>query len=409
MAQTNTSNLLVSESYLVLSDARNQKAEKLKNVGEPLQLPGKVIAIEVSENNAWIADNTTVARKTDLESGKTLQIYAGHRGPVSALALWSTASGNETRQILITGSWDKTIKLWDTKTKQIISSTEAHSDFVKSLLVYPSLNLLVSGSSDKIVRFWDLTNALDGQPLQSVGSISSHTRPVECLDGQATGENSAELCTGDTMGIINLWTLTKEDTTPPRWKSTLKNQYKHHRTKITEMIYGNGQLVTASLDETVQTLDISSTDANTKNPPTPTSIQHPTGVRCILSLSLTTLAEPYLITGSGDVLRIYDVSSPKEPELISETDAHWHDVTAIRLWIRKNVAEDGTTRLEPWVVSTSLDETVRRWKLSELLTPKPKSVEHQKVSKPPALEVAEQGSSGLTAEEEAELAELMDD
>ncbi|KAK7440209.1 hypothetical protein VKT23_017151 [Stygiomarasmius scandens] len=409
MANANTSNFLVSESHLALSDARNQKAEKFKDVGEPLQLQGKAIAIEVTGNDAWIGDNTTVARKVDLESGKTLQVYAGHRGPVSALALWSSPAG----EILITGSWDKTIKLWDTNTKQIISSTDAHSDFVKSLLVYPSLNILVSGSSDKIVRFWDLTSALSGQPLTSVGSISTHTRPVECLDGQATGENSAELCTGDTMGVINLWTLAREEgntaDVAPRWKSTLKEQFKHHRTKITELKYRNGSLWTASLDETVQILS-----TNSPSPSIPASITHPTGVRALLSLSLTPLAEPYLITGSGDILRVYDVSSLKEPELVNEIEGHWHDVTAIRLWIRKSTieAEDGTkkTSVEPWVVSTSLDETVRRWRLGDLLTPKPKSVEHKKVSSQPTPEaVKETSSSGLTAEEEAELAELMDD
>jgi len=122
----------------------------------------------------------------------------------------------------------------------------------------------------------------------------------------------------------------------------------------------------ASLDETVQILS-----TNSSSSPTPASITHPTGVRALLSLSLTPLAEPYLITGSGDILRVYDVSSPKEPELVNEIEAHWHDVTAIRLWIRGSTieAEDGTkkTSVEPWVVSTSLDETVRRWRLGGML------------------------------------------
>jgi len=42
------------------------------------------------------------------------------------------------------------------KTKAVISSTLAHADFVKTLLVVPSLQLLVSGSSDKSVRFWSV-------------------------------------------------------------------------------------------------------------------------------------------------------------------------------------------------------------------------------------------------------------
>ncbi|KAF5373133.1 hypothetical protein D9758_001692 [Tetrapyrgos nigripes] len=397
MAHANTSNFLVSESHLALSDVRNQKAEKLKNVGEPLQLPGKAVAVEVLGNHVWVADNTTVARKIELESGKTLQVYSGHRGPVSAIAFWTKTFGETTRTILVTGSWDKT--------KQLISSTDSHSDFVKSLFVYPSLNLLVSGSSDKIVRFWDLTDTLDGQPLKSAGSISSHTRPVECLGGRVGEDGSVELCTGDTMGIINLWTLTKEDTSPPRWKSSLKQQFKHHRTKITELKYVSGQLWTASLDETVQVVDLSSAESG--NPSTPASIQHPTGVRCILPIGLTDLAEPYLITGSSDILRVYDVTSLKEPELINEIDAHWHDVTAIRLWIRKTMADDGITRVEPWVISTSLDGTIRKWKLSDLLTPKLKVAANPKQPSDP--KDGQEGSNALTAEEEAELAELMDD
>lgn len=95
-------------------------------------------------------------------------------------------------------------------------------------------------------------------------------------------------------------------------------------------------------------------------------IQHPTAVKTILPLSLTALGEPYLLTGSGDVIRVYDVSSLHEPELIAETDGHWHDVTALRLWIRESKieGEPGKVSREAWVVSASLDGTLRRWRLT---------------------------------------------
>ena len=79
---------------------------------------------------------------------------------------------------------------------------------------------------------------------------------------------------------------------------------------------------------------------------------------------MTDLAEPYVITGSGDIIRIYDVSSPEEPELLGEVDAHWHDVTALRLWVRRSVGDNGQTRVEPWIISASLDGTIRKWRLS---------------------------------------------
>lgn len=117
--------------------------------------------------------------------------------------------------------------------------------------------------------------------------------------------------------------------------------------------------LSASSDETVQIIDHPTSDS--KKPPPP--IPHPVAVRSLLPLSLTDLAEPVVITGAGDMIRVYDLSTPEEPELISEIDAHWHDVTSIRLWVRKTVGDDGKTRVEPWVVSASLDGTIRKWRL----------------------------------------------
>ncbi|ESK88317.1 wd repeat protein [Moniliophthora roreri MCA 2997] len=398
MANADTSNFLVSENELILSESRKHKAEQLKSLGDPLQLQGKALAIEVVGSSVWVADNTTVVRKIDLESGNILQIYRGHRGPVSALALFRTTptGASEAKHILVTGSWDKTIKLWDTNTKEIISSTEAHSDFVKSLLVFPSLNLLASGSSDKIVRFWDLSSALEGKYLQSAGSITAHTRPVECLDGQELANGGAELCTGDTMGVIKLWTLSKDAGSPPRWSGALKLEFNYHRTKISDLHYGNGQLWTASTDETVQIRTLSPSLDHQKPPP---PITHPVGVRCILPLGLTALAESYLITGAGDVLRVYDMSSLAEPELMNEFDAHWHDITSIRLWVRKSES-GGRITIEPWIVTTSLDATIRKWRLQGILTKMP-------VTSKPTLQPP-RGGFMMTAEEEEELAELLD-
>ena len=120
----------------------------------------------------------------------------------------------------------------------------------------------------------------------------------------------------------------------------------------------------ASSDETAQAQHDPPLDPKSKVRPMP-PLTHPTAVRAILPLLLTPLAEPYLLTGSGDVIRAYDISSPDEPELLGEMDAHWHDVTALRLWMRKSPIDGkpGQFKAEPWVVSASLDGTLRKWKL----------------------------------------------
>ncbi|KAH9484171.1 putative WD repeat-containing protein [Psilocybe cubensis] len=401
-----TDNFIVTEAQLAIEEARKQKAERTKSLGDPIELIGKALAIEIQDSVAWIGENTNVARLLDLESGKTLHLFKGHTGPVTSLAFCDRTPGSGDREILITGSWDKSIRLWDTVSKRQISSTpNAHADFVKTLHVFSSLNLLVSGSSDKIVRFWDISQPTSSEPLISLGSISSHTRPVECLDGEVVSPDAAILYTGDTMGVIKSWDLIRESGSPSRWKAIHKQTINHHRTRINDLWYKNGQLWTASADDTVRVLSQDASDGTTK---LSKPIMQPVAVRTILPISLTDLGEPYLITAAGDVLRTYDVSELDEPDLISEIDAHWHDITAVKLWMRKTIGEDGKTRIEPWILSTSLDKTIRRWKLSELLHPAtpPKKTPENLVAEPTPKPAS---SSELTEEEERELAELMDD
>ena len=100
--------------------------------------------------------------------------------------------------------------------------------------------------SDRLLGSRDLSTTTAGAPLTSLGSISSHTRPVECLDGYSESSTSAVLYTADTMGVIKVWDLDKQAGSPPRWHSTLRAELNHHRTRINERIFGNGQLWTGT-------------------------------------------------------------------------------------------------------------------------------------------------------------------
>ncbi|KAG2115173.1 WD40-repeat-containing domain protein [Suillus discolor] len=396
--------LLRSAAELELTEARRQKAEKTKSLGSPIQLTGNAIDIQIRGNYAWIAESAHVAKKIDLETGKTLQIYRGHHAPVTCLAFYDRIPNSGDEKLLITGSWDKTIKIWDTNTKGLISTTAAHDDFVKTLLVVPSVKLLVSSSSDKIVKFWDLTDVLE-KPPQPAGSVSAHSRPVECIAGIANADGSVTLFTADTMGVLKVWKLEREGGPRPRWRSTLQDTLNHHRTRITEIIYD-----AASSDETVQVVPYQSESSDQKPIP---PLTHPLPVRAILPLALSDLEEPYIVTGYGDVIRLYDVSTPSEPEVLGEIDAHWHDVTALRLWVQKSRTDDGRTRIEPWIISASLDGTIRRWRFSELHDSKPDNPAGQ--SKATVIAPTPQPSGNakdqveITEEEERELAELMEE
>ncbi|EKM82832.1 hypothetical protein AGABI1DRAFT_97781 [Agaricus bisporus var. burnettii JB137-S8] len=208
------------------------------------------------------------------------------------------------------------------------------------------------------------------------------------------------------MGVIKVWELSRESGSNPRWKASLKQHLDYHRTRINDIHYGNGQLWTASADETVQV----SIDPDLMTEPKiklPRPIIHPKQVRCILPIGLTDVSEPYLITGSDGTIRVYDLSTFDQPEMIRDVEAHWHDILKLRFWIRKTTSGDGLTRVEPWVVSTSLDGTIRKWRLSELVLPTQEIKAMLVVEKSPA--PTQSQNFELTEDEERELAELLDD
>lgn len=423
MQTTDVDNLFQAEADIKGAQARQQKAERTKDIGEPIDLKSKIISLVVRDQDVWTAESSKVVRRIDLNSGKTLQVYKGHTGPVTCLAFYDTKdSDGSSKTYLITGSWDKTIKVWDTKTKAVVSDTPAHDDFLKTLLVIPSSRILASGSSDKLLKLWDLEGLAEGEAaaLHQLASISGHRRPVETL---ATADSSPNhLISGDSMGVMKAWNLEERwrasPNSPPTIRATTTTDIGGHRTGVNDIVIASSYLWTASTDETVTIRRY--TPANSSSASSSiTSLEHTNPVKCLLLLSNSPIAQPFLLTGHGDVIRIYDVSELVDNDedagesgnqkpltevsgiarLLNEVDVHSHSVTSLQLWLKSSDIPSA----EPWIVSSSLDGTVRKWKLSELAAGK------QFAPAPPEPTTKGATDSMLTEEEERELAELMED
>jgi WD40 repeat protein len=56
--------------------------------------------------------------------------------------------------MLISGSWDKTVKIWQISTKSEITSLVGHTDSVSSVAISDDTELIVSGSKDKTIKLW---------------------------------------------------------------------------------------------------------------------------------------------------------------------------------------------------------------------------------------------------------------
>ena len=97
---------------------------------------------------------------------KLRHMLSGHADSVRSVA-WSS-NGKQ----LVSGSDDKSIKLWDIQIGQALHTFSGHTDSVLSVAWSPDGKTMVSGSADNTIKLWDI------QTEQVLHTFSGHTNSV---------------------------------------------------------------------------------------------------------------------------------------------------------------------------------------------------------------------------------------
>jgi WD40 repeat protein len=118
-----------------------------------------------------------------METGQCLKVLEGHRNPVNYLVL--SADGRR----VVSGSWDKTLRIWDMETGQCLKVLEGHTERVTSLVLSADGRRVVSGSRDKTLRIWDMQNSqcLGVHFLRGVYSMGYQSRTGKIVAGFGDG------------------------------------------------------------------------------------------------------------------------------------------------------------------------------------------------------------------------------
>jgi WD40 repeat protein/energy-coupling factor transporter ATP-binding protein EcfA2 len=105
----------------------------------------------------------------DVESGRTVRVLAGHLNGVNGIKYLTngsefeaaSVSGQETRRYLVTGSFDRTLRVWDMDTGVSLKILEGHLAGVTGVAVHTpktpgAATQVFSASNDGTVRRWDI-------------------------------------------------------------------------------------------------------------------------------------------------------------------------------------------------------------------------------------------------------------
>ncbi|EIW84827.1 dynein regulator [Coniophora puteana RWD-64-598 SS2] len=192
-----------------------------------------------SEDGKLLASssNDQTARIWDASNGEYKMELRGHENVVEVVAFAPIAAYGAIRELaglptndrtkrpgsfVATGARDKTIKLWDTQTGQILKNLPGHDNWVRALAFHPSGKYLLSASDDKTIRVWELqtgrcmktvdahghfvTSLAWGRQLVSAGRTTNGTGGVPDPSKSGDAEKLVNvIATGSVDQTVKVW------------------------------------------------------------------------------------------------------------------------------------------------------------------------------------------------------------
>jgi len=215
------------------------------------------------------------SRSTSASTTAPIRKLAGHSHCVYCVRF------NPIGTLLISGSFDETVKVWDFLAGKLLRTLPGHSEVVSCLDFSRDGSVIVSGSFDGLIRMWDTTS---GQCLKTMVVAQETNAPVTFI---TFTPNSRYLITCSLDSTVRIWDYRSKEGT------VVKSYTGHSNVKY-------------SIPARVLTL--------------PTTTQHETDKTCSRDL---------VVMGSEDgCVCIWDLQSR---ELLSKNKSHQESIIAISI------------------------------------------------------------------------------
>ncbi len=160
--------------------------------------------------------------------------FEGHEGKVDSVAF------SPDGKIIASGSWDKTVRLWNVATREEITSLTEHTGPVYCIAISHDGKMLASGSYDRTIRLWDLDT------YKNIAILTGHKDAVSSL---AFSPDGKMLASGSYDKTIRLWDVDTE---------TSMKTFTEHQGRVTSVTFSpDGKiLASGSWDNTFRLWDV---------------------------------------------------------------------------------------------------------------------------------------------------------
>ncbi|KAL7327078.1 hypothetical protein PS15p_209323 [Mucor circinelloides] len=220
--------------------------------------------------------------------------------------------------LLVTGSRDRNIKMWNIKTGQLLHTLEGHTGSV--LCLQFDHRYLISGSSDSTLIVWDIASG------EKIKTLTGHGESV--LNVKLLGNNIVS-CSKDRT--VRTWDLDK---------GISKLTFRGHRAAVNAVQFEGNRIVSASGDRTIKIWDMNTGEC------LKTLDSHSRGIACV------EYDGRYIVSGSSDQsIKVWDAITG---ECIHTLLGHTDLVRTLQL--------DSKTKT---IVSGSYDGSLKIWNLEE--------------------------------------------
>jgi WD40 repeat protein len=270
------------------------------------------------------SDDKTL-RLWDLATGACLKVLEGHTDDVNAVSI--TPDGERA----ISGGRDKTLRVWDLAAGECLKVLEGHTSYVQAVAITPDGGRAVSGSSDDTLRLWDLAT---GECLKV---LKGHTDIVSAVSITPDGRRAVSGSRGINQrsdNTLRLWDLTTGE--------CLKVLEGHTNWVFAVSITPDGvQAVSGGSDNTLRLWDLATGECLKV-------LEGHTGG--VLTVSITPHGGRVVSGGWDNTLRLWDLATGA---CLKVLEGHTEDVRAV------SITPDGGC-----AVSGGEDKTLRLWDLA---------------------------------------------